>query len=177
MTKLVAVSVLSLMLLGCGLTAPSSGPGYARFDVPEGAGLESDTRLSIGPALLRFAARHVDDDPSTKALLKSLDGVRVNVSRLGPGADYAALSDQLSLAAEQAFGEQWNPVVRVAEDDSRVHIFLKENAGLIRGLAVLALDHEELVFVNIMGELAPEQIAALSSVVPHGEALAFSGAK
>lgn len=175
--KLLAVLLLTVTLLGCGVTAPSSGPGYVQFNAPTGAGLERDTHISLGPRVLRFAARHVDDDPSTKALLKSLDGVRVNVSRLGPGADYLALRDELTLTADASFGAQWNPVVRVAEDDSSVHIFISEEAGIIRGLAVLALDHEELVFVNIMGEISPEQIARLSSVVPHGEALAFGGAE
>ena len=35
--------------------------------------------ISIGPSLLRFAARHMEDDPETRALLRDLSGVRVRI--------------------------------------------------------------------------------------------------
>ena len=61
---------LSLSLTACGITAPRSSDGYADLD---SLGLRDTDRvisLSIGPALLGFAARHIDDDePEVRELL------------------------------------------------------------------------------------------------------------
>ena len=150
------------LMVGCGVTASSRNPGYVQFDTPEHIGLESDTSISLGPQLLRFAARHMEDEPQTKALLKSLDGVRVSVYQVSESADQDPLRDEVGIAAAKAFDEHWSPIVRVVENDSRVHIFVKEQDGVFLGIAVVALDSRELVFVTVMGEIAAENLFALS---------------
>ena len=52
--------LLALALGGCGLTAPRSNPGFADLDSLGLADTDRVLTLSIGPALLRFAARHVE---------------------------------------------------------------------------------------------------------------------
>lgn len=172
--KILTLLLVTTLLAGCGVTASSRNPGFVQFDTPKQDGLKTDTSISLGPRLLKFAARHVDEDPETKALLQSLEGVRVNVTHLSESVDHEALRDQVGIATAKAFDERWSPIVRVVEDDSRVHIFVKEQDGLLLGVAVVAVDHEELVFVNIMGEIAVENLSALSSVVPGTDTLALS---
>ncbi|EED30420.1 conserved hypothetical protein [gamma proteobacterium NOR5-3] len=172
--KILALLLIATFLTGCGVTASSRNPGYVQFDTPKQTGLTADTSISLGPRLLRFAAQHVDDDPQTKALLQSLEGVRVSVYQVSATVDHIALRDEVGVATAKAFDEHWSPIVRVVEDDSRVHIFVKEQDGLLLGVAIVAVDQEELVFVNIMGEMAAENLAALSSVVPGTDSLALS---
>lgn len=172
--KILALLLVATVLAGCGVTAPSRNPGYVQFDAPKQSGLKTDTAISLGPRLLKFAARHVDDDPQTKALLQSLEGVRVSVYRVSESVDHDTLRDEVGIATAKAFDERWSPIVRVVEDDSRVHVFVKEQDGVLLGIAVVAVDHEELVFVNVMGEIAAENLSALSSVLPGTDTLALS---
>ncbi|WOJ92789.1 DUF4252 domain-containing protein [Congregibacter variabilis] len=172
--KTLTLLLVATLLAGCGVTASSRNPGYVQFDAPKYEGLKNDTSISLGPRLLHFAARHTDDDPQTKALLQSLEGVRVSVYQVPPSVDHEALRDEVGIATAKAFDEHWSPIVRVVEDDSRVHIFVKEQDGLLLGIAVVSVDHEELVFVNVMGEMAAENLTALSSVVPGTDTLALS---
>ncbi|MDP5072230.1 MAG: DUF4252 domain-containing protein [Congregibacter sp.] len=172
--KIASIITLSTLLLGCGVTAPSHNPGYVQFDSPIQDGVHKDTVISLGPRLLRFAARHVDNDPGTKALLQSLDGVRVRVFQLDPDTDFLSLSEKLGIATSDAFDESWSPVVRIADLDSRVQVFIKEKNQTILGLAIVSIDNQEIVFVNVMGEISPEQLTSLSTVVPHGGALGFN---
>ena len=63
--------------------------------------------------------------------------------------------------------------MRVQEDDSTAHILIKHSDEAILGLAILAVDEEELVFVNVMGELTPAMLEDLSPAIPEEQALAL----
>lgn len=177
MMKLAIALLVTLLVSGCGVTASSKNPGFVHFDTPDHSGLKNDASFSLGPRVLGFAARHIDDDPDAKALLESLDGIQVNVFTVSETANHGTLNHDLAVATADAFDEQWSPIVRVVEDDSRVHIFVKENDGILLGLAIVAIDDEELVFVNLMGEINPDRLASLSSVVPGTEKLSLMTAR
>jgi hypothetical protein len=163
------VTALLLSLLGCGVAAPSRNPGYASFSYPEHLGLQRDTEISLGSMVLGFAARHVDDDPQTKALLKALDGVRIGVYRIADGSDLFALRDEVANAATALEKDSWRTLVRVADDDANVHVLIKQGENAVLGLTLLVINPEELVFVNVMGALNEELLASLSSSLPEGE--------
>ena len=77
---LVLVLVMAAFVLAsCGITAPRSNAGYANLDSPGISDTDRILSLSLGKTALRFAARFLDDDPETQALLRSLDGVRVRI--------------------------------------------------------------------------------------------------
>ena len=146
----------TLALAGCGITAPRSSEGFANLD---SLGLSDTDRvlaLSIGPALLHFAARHVEDDPETRELLRGLDGVRIRVYEIDGDATRVAsrmhgMSDRL-----QAGG--WEQVVLVRSEDEQAHMLVKITDGRICGMTVLVSDGEaEAVVINLMGEIRPQQ--------------------
>ena len=172
MRTLVLVA-LAVMLAGCGITASSNNPGYVHFETPEHTGLKSGTSISLGPSVLRFAAKHTDNDTQARALMESLDGIQISVHEMSEKADYEALDMDIGLATANAFDEDWTPIVRVVEDGSRVHVFVKEHEGILQGLAIVAADQEELVFINMMGEIAPDNLRSWSRVVPHSESMAL----
>ena len=74
-----AALLLALALAGCGLTAPRGSDGFADLDSLGISDTDRVLSISVGPALLRFAARHVEDEPETQALLRSLDGARIRI--------------------------------------------------------------------------------------------------
>ncbi|MEM1413114.1 MAG: hypothetical protein AAGH19_12230, partial [Pseudomonadota bacterium] len=86
----VLVAGLALALVGCGITAPRSNAGYADLDSLGMFDTDLTMSLSLGPTVLRFAARYTDDDPETQALLRSLDGVRVRIYEIDGDADRVA---------------------------------------------------------------------------------------
>jgi hypothetical protein len=148
--------LMAVSLAACGLTAPKSSAGYADL---KSLGLTDTDRvlaLSIGPTLLHFAARHVDNDPDTRALLQSLDGVRVRVYEIdGDPARVAGRIDRISSNLQE---DGWEPVVLVREEDETAHMLLRTVNGHIRGLTVLVSDGaSEAVVVNLMGDIRPEQ--------------------
>jgi hypothetical protein len=164
MRTLAGVAILlTLGLTGCGVTASSFNAGYADFERPRDSGLQRDTALSLGPLALRLAARFMDDEPETQRLLRELDGVRVEVYRVTAATDRNAIAATLSANAAQLVDEDWQQIVRVNEDGSLVHILTRSHKERIRGLALLVMDGEELVFVNLMGDFAAEDLQTIAA--------------
>ena len=85
---------MALMLSACGLTAPRSSEGYADLESLGMRDTDTVMTLSIGPALLRFAASHVDDEPEVRDLLKSLDGIRIRIYEINGDASTGRDPDQ-----------------------------------------------------------------------------------
>lgn len=151
-----AIMGLSLALAACGLTAPRSSEGYADL---ESLGMSDTDRvlsLSIGPALLHFAAGHIEDDPEVRDLLRGLDGVRIRVYEIdGDAGRVANRIDRMSLHLQD---DGWESVLLVREQNEATHMLLRMTDGRIRGMTVLVSDGDsEAVVINLMGEIRPEQ--------------------
>jgi hypothetical protein len=112
--------------------------------------------LSIGPALLRFAANHVDDDPGVRELLKGLDGVRIRIYEIdGDAGRVATRIDNMSRHLQD---NGWEAVMLIREEDESTHMLLRTVDGQICGMTVLVSDGEsEAVVINLMGEIQPQQ--------------------
>jgi hypothetical protein len=152
---LVAAACL-LLLSACGLTAPRSSEGFADL---ESLGMFDTNRvmsLSIGPTLLRFAAKYIDDDPEVRDLLRSLDGVRVRIYEID--GDPRRVAGRIGAMSEHLQAEGWEPVVLVREKNEETHMLLRMSGGQIQGMTVLTSDGDsEAVVVNLMGDIQPEQ--------------------
>lgn len=154
MQILTVAAAIALTLAACGITAPRSNEGYADLDSLGMLDVDNTMTLSIGPTLLRFAARHVDDDPETRALLQELDGVRIRIYEIDRNPDrVAARIEDMSLKLRD---QDWQPVALVQEDDEQTHMLMKVTEGRIHGLTVITSDGLEAVIVNVMGDLKPE---------------------
>ncbi len=145
---------VSILLLGCGLTAPKSNDGYVDLDALGMFDVGNTMTLSFGPTLLRFASRHVDDDPATRSLLRELDGVRIKLYEIdGDASRVAEIMEGMSSRLRE---QDWEPIVVMNEEGERVYMLIKMIDGSIVGLTILAADAEEAVIVNVMGDLRPE---------------------
>jgi len=158
--RMVAGLAAALLLSACGLTAPRSSDGFADLDSLGIADTDRVFALSVGPALLRFAAAHVEDDPETQALLRSLDGVRIRVYEIeGEPARVAARMDRMSDKLQK---DGWEPVMLVRSEGDQTHMLVKLVGGRVRGMTVLVCDGEsEAVVINLMGEIQPEQFSGV----------------
>ena len=155
MIRAVGILVASLAVSACGLTAPRSGPGFADLESPGVWDTDRQMALSIGPTLLRLAARHVEDDPEVQALLRSLDGVRIRIYEIdGDASRVARRIDAMQAHLED---DGWVPLMLVRERDERTQLMLKTSHGVNHGLTLISSDGEsEAVIINLIGELRPE---------------------
>lgn len=140
-------------LTSCGITAPRSDAGYANLDSPGMFDTYRTTTLSIGPTVLRFAAGDLDADPEIKALLKSLNGVRISIYELDRDSERVLLN--LERLGRKLQGEHWAPVMLVHEDGERTQMFAKSSSQRIQGLTIVSQDDHEVTVINVMGEIDP----------------------
>jgi hypothetical protein len=150
---IVAAAALALLLSACGLTAPRSNDGFANLDSPGMTDTDRVMALSFGPTVLRFAARFVDDEPETKALLKSLDGVRVRIYEVT--GDNGHIVDNFREMGAKLDQDGWDPVMLVREENELVQMYSKAGKDGILGLTIFSADAHEVVVVNIMGDINP----------------------
>ncbi|MCZ6616924.1 MAG: DUF4252 domain-containing protein [Gammaproteobacteria bacterium] len=144
----------SIVLLGCGLTAPKNNDGYAHLGSPGRFDTNHTMTLSLGPTLLGFAASHIDGDPETRALLQGLEGVRIKIYEIhGDASRVATRMEMMSLKLRE---QDWDPIVLIQEEGEWVNMLIKVTGTRISGLTVLSSDSEEAIMVNIMGNLRPE---------------------
>mgnify|MGYP000078390258 FL=1 len=152
----VFAAVLALLLTGCGLTAPRGSDGFANLDSLGMGDTDRVFSLSLGPAVLNFAAAHVDDDPETQELLRSLDGIRIRIYEVD--GDPLRVAARMTRMSDRLQADGWEPVMLVRQPDQQAHMLLRMIDGRIRGMTVLVLDGDtEAVVINLMGDIQPDQ--------------------
>ena len=156
------ITLLSLSL-SAGLSAETL-PGQVDFGefTPPGKGGEY-VEVNLSSSLISLASRFVEkSEPEVARLLSGLKLVRVNVISLNDEnrADIQKRADKLR---KQLDGKGWERVVLAQEKDQDVSVYLKtQNKDTIQGLVVLVTEgNKQAVFVNIVGDIKPEQLAML----------------
>jgi len=157
-TKALTVLLLSLTALAvssCGIMASRNNEGYANLDSPGIADTDRTMSLSLGRTTLRFAARFLDDEPETQALLRSLDGVRVRIYEVEGDTD--RIAHRFERMGTRLSHDGWEPVMLVHDDDELVQMYAKHSGKAMCGLTIVSVDDDEVVVVNIMGDIQPER--------------------
>ena len=137
----------------CGITEPLSNDGYANLDSPGMSDTNRTMSLSLGPTVLRFAARFMDDEPETQALLRSLDGVRIRTYEVN--GDNERIAQNFEHMGKKLDNDGWQPVMLVREEGELVQMYAKPSNGGMQGLTIVSADEEEVVVINIMGDIDP----------------------
>ena len=60
-----SLGLMVLLLSSCGITAPRGNEGYANLDSPGMNDTDRTMTISLGPTVLWFAAKFLDDEPET----------------------------------------------------------------------------------------------------------------
>ncbi len=153
--KAAAVLTLALNVSGCGLLAPRGHDGFANLDAPGTADTRRVVSLSVGPAVLHLAARFMDDEPETQLLLRSLAGVRVRAFEIT--GDERRVVRNLGRMGDRLSDDGWAPVMLVNEDGEWARMFAKSSGNDVHGLIVISAEEDEVVVINVMGDIRPAQ--------------------
>jgi len=154
MRVVVPATILALLLTACGITAPRGNDGFANLDSPGMSETDRTMSLSLGPTILHFAARFMDNDPETQALLRSLDGVRVRIYEVH--GDNQRITQNFEKMGNKLGDDGWEPVMLVREEGELVQMYAMLSSTGIQGLTIVSADGDEVVVVNIMGDIEPK---------------------
>jgi Domain of unknown function (DUF4252) len=132
-------------------------PGYVDFGGLQGVYGEPVVMINLGGSILKFVGSMAKEDPEASALLENLKGVRINVYSVD-GNTEAALQ-KVSQVKNMLSDSQWEPIVQVNEEGEQAQIFVKFSGDVMEGLTVMAVDSEEAVFINIIGQLDPSKLS------------------
>lgn len=142
-----------------------SDPGYVNLDEITGwFAREPSIIVNIKGALLDLVAEASRyEDPDLADLLHKLKSVQVRGFNLGY-ADFREAEQRTNAFAKRLEARGWDTVVLVRDhDDETVHVHVLVDKGAIAGMMVMVVssDEDETVFVNIVGEINPEQIGRI----------------
>ncbi|HET6569026.1 MAG TPA: DUF4252 domain-containing protein [Rhodothermales bacterium] len=139
-------------------------PGYVNFaDVESWFDQEATMEVNIKGALLKLVAEASRyDDPDLASMLGKLKAIQVRGYTLTPD-EVDGISRRTSDFSRRLEGQGWDTVARVREDGEDVHMYVKAGEDAIDGLMVMVVapGENETVFVNIVGNINPEEIGRI----------------
>ena len=132
-------------------------PGYVDFGDLNSMFGEPSVQIAVGGSLLRFVSALSDHvNPQVADLFKRLHGVRVSVFENPTMTENTV--EFVKTISSKLSQQGWEPVVTVNTDDEQVRIFMKFNGDIVEGITVIALEEDEAVFVNVIGDLKPDEL-------------------
>ena len=132
--------------------------GYVDFGDLSATYGEPKITINLGGTMLNFVGMmSSSESPETSDLISKLKGIRVQIYSLDEGTD--AAKDQFSKTKSSLRSSGWEPIVQVNEDDEQVLVYMKMIEGHMEGMTVMVVDDEEAVFVNVIGQLNPAELA------------------
>ena len=146
------------------LRAQTQAPGFVDFGKIEEIAGGSTVDIHLKGPLLGMAAKIVEkSEAEAGALLRSLKLVRINVFKLDEG-NRAEVQKRIKEVRTNLEAEKWEQIVSVREKNEDVGVYIKTRGeDSIEGLVVTVLDgKKEAVFINIVGDLKPEQLAMVA---------------
>ena len=132
-------------------------PGYVDFGELNSIFGEPTVQISIGESLLGLVGSlSASEDPEAAEVFRRLNGVRVNVFETEALADGAI--DLIKDISGKLSDQGWESVVTVNSAEEQVRIFMKINGETVDGITVMAVEENEAVFVNVIGNIDPEEL-------------------
>jgi hypothetical protein len=140
-------------------------PGYVDFNALEIFGdQEATIEVYLRKPMLDLLRKFIkDEDPELYRVFGKLQLVRVQVFDVTNGQS-DKFDAESSKTVKELDKKGWERVVRVKDEGERVFVYLKPSGDFewIQGIVVIAMeDMEEAVFVNIVGDIHPDDISRL----------------
>jgi len=160
---MLATAILSTALCANAL-AENKDPGRVDFGSfsPPGSGGEF-VEVNVSSSLISLVSSLVEHkDAELFQLLKGLHEVRVNVIGLADD-NRESIEKRAEAISRELDKGGWERVVRAQQQDQNVRVYLKtQGKDSIQGLVVMATEgNKQAVFVNIVGDIKPSQLALL----------------
>jgi len=121
--------------------------------------------ISLNGPTLQFAAKFLDskdpDQAKVKQLIAGLEGIYVKSFEFKSKGDWS--DADLENIRKQLRTPEWSRIVGVhsAEDGETAEIYVRNQAGKVTGVAILAAEPTELTVVNIVGAVDLDSLATL----------------
>ncbi len=132
-------------------------PGYVNFGDLSATYGEPKITINLGGTMLNFVGMmSSSESPETSEMISKLKGIRVQIYSLDDNVD--AARNQFGEVKSELKSSGWEPIVQVNEDDEQVLVYMKQVKGNMEGMTVMVVDDEEVVFVNIIGQLNPAEL-------------------
>lgn len=175
--KCVSGTAVLAAALSLNLNAAPVAPGQVDFGAftPPGGGGEF-VEVNIGGDLISLATRVVEkQEPEIAQLLNSIHRVHVNVIGLDD-QNRSELAKRVESVRKDLDGKGWERLVAVRQQAQDVTVYIKmHNKETVDGLVVVVLeDNKQAVFVNVAGNIRPEQLSLLGDRL-HIDALKKAG--
>ena len=160
------IFLLSIALLASTLQAQplEEHPGY--FPIDELQFLSPDdlsVEINLRGAMLRLIGKvAADDDPEFAQVMNNLEAIRVQIAptdRLQGDAIRKGLDNGVAMLENMG----WYRMVLTRDEGEEVHIYGREDEGDLQGLTVLAIEDEEVIVLNLVGRIDPDQLGSLMS--------------
>jgi ribosomal protein L12E/L44/L45/RPP1/RPP2 len=156
------ITFLSTVLISMSIAAQDSElenmPGYVDLSTLDAIYGEPRVMINIGGPLMTLlsAAAASSDDPQAAALMKDLQGVRVNIYDTVGNIEPAL--EQMEQAKATLQASAWQPIVQVKEEGENVQMFTRVENDKMQGMAIMVVNAEEAVFLNILGTIDPADV-------------------
>ena len=164
MKNIARTTVAALAVAGLTLAHAETSPGYVEFGkiTAPGKGAEF-VEVQLRSNLLNLAAGIVAKENAEAAkVIRSVEFIQVNV--VGITKDNRAdLDARLSRIRAELDTKNWERNITVqGKKGEDVAVFTKtRGTEALAGVAITVRDEKHVVFVNIVGDIKPEQVAAL----------------
>lgn len=176
MKKWIAVGIFGILMMALakpalgqavvGGTEPANStkslPGYVEFDLLDAlGGKKPNVSVFLEGAMLKMAAAAASEaNTPITTLLEQLRLVQVKVFE-----DMANHYQNIRPVAEAKIADLkengWTPAVSVPEENETVDVLVKSSNDFIQGLLVLVMEEDEVVFVNVAGDIDPVVMGSL----------------
>lgn len=133
-------------------------PGYVDFGNLDAIYGEPRVMINIGGPMMKLlaAAAAASEDKQTAAMMQDLEGVRVNIYDTAGNTEPARAQMLDAKAALEA--NDWQPIVQVKQEGEDVQMFTRLDGEVMQGMAIMVVNAEEAVFLNILGNIDPAQV-------------------
>lgn len=140
-------------------------PGYMEFDTKAiFGGAEPKVEVYLRQPMLNLVSKFAEnEDPEMVEVLGKLQLVRVQIFN-SDDESFQKFATESSAAVKALDSKGWERVVRVREDNEQVYVYLKPSPDyeFIQGIVVIAAeDDDDAIFVNIVGDIHPDDIDIL----------------
>ena len=158
--------IVSLALVSFGLLLPSLSAdeieGLIDIDYPQAG--EAKVELNLLGGVFSLAAKIMaKEEPEVSEFLAKLEAVKVRIY------DKAALAEEeagkvLKFYEEQLKKGKWEILARVRDKDSKVCVYSLTRGDIVSGIVVLVQETDELVVVNLAGEVDVTKLSQIDKV-------------
>jgi hypothetical protein len=140
-------------------------PGYVSFEALDQFASEAKIEVNLNHNMIKLISGFLrKEDPELYDMMINLQLVRIQVFKRTSLIEETFMA-QSSKTAKVLDDKDWERIVRVSEDDEEIYVYIKpsEDYEWIQGIVVLALEDDEAIFVNIVGDIKPEDVSRIGT--------------